>query len=102
MPLATKYTILLGYTIFLMVFLGIETGLGVNFLGGNVPIPRKPVCNLGFVIIDGLFDCAWQYLQPLFIFFDYTTSIGLFNLAILIPYLVFMTYLIITTSRGVA
>lgn len=102
MPIATKYQILLGYTIFIMAYFSISVGIGVSYLSGNMPIPRKPYCTLGFIIIDGLFDCAWQYLQPLFILFNLTSSIGIFNTVIIIPYLVFLTYLIITTMRGVS
>jgi hypothetical protein len=102
MPLGTKYQILLGYSIFLMAFFSIQVGVGYELLTGSMPIVRKPVCTSGFILIDGLFDCAWQYLQPLLVLFDVNSSLGIFNAVILIPFFIFLAYLIIATLRGVA
>jgi hypothetical protein len=71
------------------------TGIGQTYLVGTIPIPQKPRCSLGFIIIDGLFDCAWQYLQPLFVVFNLSSSIGLINFAIVIPYMLFILILIL-------
>jgi hypothetical protein len=98
----TKYDILIGYTIFVMCYFTLSAWVGVAYLSGSMPIPRKPYCTLGFIIIDGLFDCAWQYLQPLLIMFNLASSIGIFNTVIIIPYLLFLTYIIIELARGVS
>jgi hypothetical protein len=102
MVISTKYDILIGYSIFLMAFFTLQIGIGYTTLTGSMPIVKKPVCSLGVIIIDGLFNCAWQYLQPFFILFDLNSSLGLFNNFILMPYLLFLGYIVINTIRGVA
>jgi hypothetical protein len=92
---ATKYDILIGYTVFILLYFGISSMVGVSYMSGSIPSTRKPYCTMGFVIIDGLFDCAWQYLQPLFILFDISSSIGIISWVITIPYLLFLTLIVI-------
>jgi hypothetical protein len=102
MALGTKHMIFLGYTIFLVTYFTISTGIGVTFLTGKMPYPAKPRCTFGLLLIDGLVDCAWQYLQPFFALFDLTSSIGIFNAIILVPYFLFLAYLIVEIIRGVS
>lgn len=92
---ADKHEIFLGYTVFIIAYFVLASGIGITYLTGEIPIPQKPHCTFGLIGIDGAFDCVWQYLQPLFVIFDLSSSIGLINWIILIPYLMFMVVFII-------
>jgi len=95
----SKYYIMMGYMVFFCTFLALQGMVGGTYLTG-LKNPSSISCDLGLVIIDGLLRCAWQWLQYFFSFFNLSTSIGILNTILLIPFLVFLIMYIIGVLRG--
>lgn len=95
----SKYYIMIGYMVFYSTFLALQGLVGGTYISG-IKNPSSITCDLGLVILDGLLKCAWNWLQYFFSFFNISTTIGILNTVLLIPFLVFLVMYIIGVLRG--
>lgn len=96
---ATRQQILITYSVFFICFIFLqETALlGSNVLSGSVP-SLIPVDNCGGF---GLFLCAYNTAQNMLSLFAFGSPIGIFNILLLAPYLIFIGVYVIEIIRGV-
>jgi hypothetical protein len=98
---AESNKILLSYTVFFVSMLFLESLAGITFFTmGLNPKQFPPTCSMGYLIIDGLLWCAWNYITIFFNFFNITSTITIINTILFIPFIIFLAKIILDLLRG--
>lgn len=91
-----SYLVFLGSSLFFVNYANFTS----TVFSGNIPAITTIACNLGLVIIDGLLNCAYQYLNYFLYIMFFSSSIGIVNVVLIVPFLYFMVKFIADWLRG--
>lgn len=69
-------------------------------ISADIPAVTDIKCDLGLIVIDGLLRCGWGYLSLFFSFFTFSSSIGIINTILVVPFIIFVVLFILDWVRG--
>lgn len=100
---ASNLPFILGAVVFFsfMVVLSVSYAGTSQALLTNSPTSFSvPSCSLGFIVIDGLLTCAWNYLSTFLALMSVSSDFALFNGVILFALITSLGWAILSILRG--
>lgn len=97
----TKYGVILGYTIFFIILNLLIVGLYGSLINSPFTLVAPPVCTLGFIVIDGLANCFFNYLGFFFNLFTINSTIAIVETIFVIPFVLMLAVIVLEWIRGV-
>jgi len=96
----TKYSFLFGYTVFFIVLQILLNGIASEVVNSPFAELEPPECSLGFIVIDGLLLCAFDYVSLFFSLFAISSSFFIIQAVFIIPFIVMLVLIIADLLRG--
>jgi|SRR3972149_6160719 len=96
----TKYNVLIGYTIFFALFQVLIIGFAGDVFSSEIEALTTPTCSLGFIVIDGILQCAFDYISLFFNLFTIDTTIVIVELIFVIPFIISLALIVSDLLRG--
>lgn len=96
----SKYNVLIGYTVFFVLLQILIVGFAGDVFSSSVADITIPECNGGFIILDGLLNCALSYIQLFINLFTVSTTILVIELIFVIPFVIALVLIIADLIRG--
>lgn len=96
----SKFDVLIGYTIFFVIFQFLILGIATDAFSSQVGNLTLPTCSLGLIVIDGLLQCAFDYISLFFTLFTVSTTILIVELIVIVPFIIALALIIADLLRG--
>lgn len=99
----TNLPFILGAVVFFsfMVVMSVSYAGTQQFMLHNAPTSFSvPTCSLGLIFIDGLLECAYNYLSTFFALMSVSSDFALFNGVILFALITSLGWAILSILRG--
>jgi len=99
---ATYQKIFMSYIVFFASITAFE-GMALAtspVISADLPTVSNIECDLGYIVIDGLLKCGWSYLSLFFTLFSFSSSIGIINTILVVPFVFFVVLYILDWVRG--
>ena len=96
---ADKENIMMSYIVFFAILLFTQSLVGSEILRGALDL-KPPVISTGLTFIDKFLIFAYNSFATLYALFSFSTTLGILNSVLLIPFVIFLITYLITKSRG--
>lgn len=96
----SKYNVILGYSIFFIIFQLLVIGYAGQVFSSEISSITQPTCDAGFIILDGLLTCAFNYIMLIVSLFTISTTILVIELVFVIPFIIGIVMVIADLLRG--
>lgn len=90
-----------------IVFFSFMVVMSVSYAGTQQTLIKNmptsftvPSCSLGFIVIDGLLTCAWNYMATFFALMSVSAEFALFNSLILFTLIASVGWALVSLLRG--
>jgi len=95
-----SYIIFYSTNFFLLSFINLSTNLFYSPISSQSASSFTSGCSLGFFVVDGIINCAFNIINRFLALFSFSTSVGIINVVLLIPFAYFMLKYVADYIRG--
>lgn len=96
----TKYSFLFGYAVFFIVLQLLLFGIAGEIVDSPFVALQTPSCSLGFIVIDGLLQCAFGYVSLFFALFTISSEFFIIQTIFIIPFIIILVLVVADLLRG--